>query len=93
MQDERTQSQATSTDANVHRFPIPFIMRNMDILELFPDVTTQRKFLIVAIDQFTSRIEAKPLTKITTKQASQFLWENMISWYVILQLMVMDSGR
>ncbi|XP_074363525.1 uncharacterized protein LOC141704106 [Apium graveolens] len=53
-------------------------MWGMDILGLFPMATAQRKFLIVAIDYFTKWIEAKPLTKITTKQVAQFLWENIM---------------
>ncbi|XP_074324084.1 uncharacterized protein LOC141661003 [Apium graveolens] len=53
--------------------PIPFAMWGMNILEPFPMATTQRKFLIVAIDYFSKWIEAKPLAKIMTKQVYQFL--------------------
>ncbi|XP_074337002.1 uncharacterized protein LOC141674180 [Apium graveolens] len=59
--------------------PIPFAIWGMDILGPFPMATAQRKFLIVAIDYFTKWIEAKTLAKITTKQVSQFLWENIMS--------------
>ncbi|XP_074377556.1 uncharacterized protein LOC141719073 [Apium graveolens] len=48
--------------------PIPFAMLGMYILGTFPMATAQRKFLIV-----TKWIEAKPLSKITTKHIAQFL--------------------
>ena len=73
--------------------PIPFAMWGMDILGPFPMAVAQRKFLIVAIDYFTKWIEAKPLAQITTKQVSQFLWENVICRYGLPRILVTDNGR
>ncbi|XP_074362252.1 uncharacterized protein LOC141702491 [Apium graveolens] len=72
--------------------PIPFAMWGMDILGPFSMATTQKKFMIVAIDYFTKWIEAKPLAKITTKQVAQFLWENIMSRYGIPRILVIDNG-
>ncbi|XP_074351582.1 uncharacterized protein LOC141690707 [Apium graveolens] len=64
----------------------------MDILGPFPMATMQRKFMIVAIYYFTKWIEAKPLTKIITKQVAQFLWESIMCRYGIPQILVIDNG-
>ena len=45
----------------------------MDILEPFPMVIEQRKFLVVAIDYFTKWMEAKPLTQIIIKKMQDFI--------------------
>ena len=52
----------------------------------------QIKFLIVAIDYFTKWIEAKALSKITTKQVTQFFWENVICIYGFPRILVIDNG-
>ena len=73
--------------------PIPFAMWGMDILGPFPMASAQRKFLIVAIDYFTKWIEAKPLAQITTKQVTQFFWENVICRYGLPRILFTDNGR
>ena len=73
--------------------PIPFAMWGMDILGPFPVASGQRKYIIVAIDYFTKWIEAKPLAKITTKQVTQFFWENVMCIYGIPRVLVTDNGR
>ena len=72
--------------------PIPFAMWGMDILGPFPIAAGQRKYLIVAIDYFTKWIEAKALASITTKQVTQFLWENVMCRYGIPRVLVTDNG-
>ncbi|XP_074337084.1 uncharacterized protein LOC141674262 [Apium graveolens] len=64
----------------------------MDIIGPLLMATTQRKFLIVAIDYFTKWIEAKPMEKITNKQLDQFPWENIMCRYGILCNLVTDNG-
>ncbi|XP_074346389.1 uncharacterized protein LOC141685168 [Apium graveolens] len=46
-----------------------------------------------SIDYFTKWIEAKALTKITTKQIAQFFWENVICRFGIPRILVTDNGR
>ncbi|XP_074356016.1 uncharacterized protein LOC141695686 [Apium graveolens] len=72
---------------------IPFAMWGMDILGPFPLISGQRKFIVVAIDYFTKWIEAKALAKITTKQITQFFWENMICRYGIPCILVTDNTK
>lgn len=68
-------------------------MWELKILGPFPISTTQRKFMIVAIDYFTKWIKAKLLAKITTKKVTQLLWDNVICRYGIPQILVTDYGR
>ena len=72
--------------------PILFSMWGMDILGTFPVATTQRKFLIAAIDYFTKWIEAKPLARIVTEQVAQFLCKNIMCRYGIARILVTDNG-
>ena len=73
--------------------PIPFAMWGMDILGHFPMASAHRKFLIVTIDYFTKWIEAKPLAKITTKQITQFFWENVVCRCGIPRILVTNNGN
>ncbi|XP_074374328.1 uncharacterized protein LOC141714726 [Apium graveolens] len=73
--------------------PILFAMWGMDILASFHVASGQRKFIVVSIDYFTKWIEAKTLAKITTKQFSQFFWENMICRFRIPRILVTNNGR
>ncbi|XP_074337256.1 uncharacterized protein LOC141674446 [Apium graveolens] len=68
-------------------------MWGMDILGPFPVASGQRKFIVVALDYFTKWIEAKALDKITTKQITQFFWENVICRYGIPRIIVTDNGK
>ncbi|XP_074378607.1 uncharacterized protein LOC141720149 [Apium graveolens] len=73
--------------------PIPVAMWGMDILGPFSIASGQRKFIVVAIDYFTKWIEAKALAKITTKQITQFFWENVICRYGIPPILATDNGK
>lgn len=65
----------------------------MDILGPFPMANGSKTFLIVAIDYFTNWIEAKTLANITTKQVTQFFWENVIFQYGLPWIQVKDNGK
>ncbi|XP_074360731.1 uncharacterized protein LOC141700974 [Apium graveolens] len=71
--------------------PIPFKMWGMDILGPFPMASGQRKFIVVAIDYFTKWIEAKALAKITTKQITQFFWENANGQAEVANRIILDG--
>nr|GEX21588.1 reverse transcriptase domain-containing protein [Tanacetum cinerariifolium] len=51
--------------------PWPFYHWGIDILRPLPPAIGGAKFVIVTIDYFTKWIEAKPLVKITSKEASK----------------------
>ena len=55
--------------------------------------SAQQKLLIVMIDYFTIWIEAKPLTKITTKQKTQFFWENVVCRYGLPRILVTNNEK
>ncbi|KAI3444854.1 hypothetical protein Pfo_001519 [Paulownia fortunei] len=59
--------------------PYPFVQWGIDIVGPFPPPTGQRKFLIVIVDYFTKKVEAKPLARITEKEVIKFMWKNIIS--------------
>ncbi|XP_074355746.1 uncharacterized protein LOC141695397 [Apium graveolens] len=73
--------------------PIPFVIWGMDVLCPLPVASGHRKFTVVAIDYFTKWIEAKALAKITTKQITQFFWENVICRFGIPRILVIDNER
>ncbi|XP_074350062.1 uncharacterized protein LOC141689614 [Apium graveolens] len=68
-------------------------MSGMDILGPFIVASGHRKFIVVAIGYFKEWIEAKALAKITTKEFTQFFWENVICQFGIPCILVTDNGR
>ena len=93
MPEARPNSQTAQERLTSISSPIPFAMWGMDILGPFLVASGQRKYIFVAIDYFTKWIEAKPLAKITTKQVTQFIWENVMCRYGIPRILVTDNGR
>ena len=71
----------------------PFDKWGMDLLGPFSPASSQRKFLIVAIDYFTKWIEGKPLATITDKQVQMFIWRNIITRFRVPKTLVSDNGR
>ncbi|XP_068483117.1 uncharacterized protein [Phaseolus vulgaris] len=73
--------------------PWPFALWGMDIVGPFPQLTGQRKFLLVAVDYFTNWIEAEPLAKITVGQIQGFLWKSIVCRFGIPHTIITDNGR
>ncbi|GJT59399.1 reverse transcriptase domain-containing protein [Tanacetum coccineum] len=67
--------------------PWPFYKWGIDIAEPFSEGPGKVKFLIVAIDYFTKWIEAKPVATITGNQIKEFVWENIVSLEINLDLL------
>ena len=59
----------------------------------FPLGTKQMKFLVVGIDYFTKRVEAKPLANITQQNVKNFVWKNIVCRFAVLRVLVSDNGR
>ena len=59
----------------------------------FPPATGQRKFLLVAVDNFTKWIEAEPLASITTRQVQSFVWKDIVCRFGIPHTIITDNGR
>nr|GEV90981.1 reverse transcriptase domain-containing protein [Tanacetum cinerariifolium] len=58
--------------------PWPFYQWGMDILGPLPQAARKSKFVIVAIDYFTKWIEAKPLSRITRKDAVERAYKSLM---------------
>ena len=53
----------------------------------------QCKFIIVAVDYFTKRVEAEPLTAITEQKVRNFIWRSIICRFGIPRSLVSDKGK
>jgi len=65
----------------------------MDIIGPFPKTTGQCKFLLVAVDYFTTWVEAEVVASITGREVRKFIWKNIITRFGVLRAMVFDNGR
>ena len=73
--------------------PWPFAQWGIDIVGPLPQGKGQVKFLLVAIDYFTKLVEAKALTTITEARIRSFVWKNIICWFGIPLMIILDNGR
>ncbi|GJS23240.1 reverse transcriptase domain-containing protein [Tanacetum coccineum] len=71
----------------------PFSQWGIDIVGLRPIAPGGARFLIVAIDYFTKRVEAKPLAYIMGKHVEKFLREHIICRFGMPQLIIFDNGK
>ncbi|GKD46008.1 reverse transcriptase domain-containing protein [Tanacetum coccineum] len=65
----------------------------LDIPGPLPEGPRRLKFIIVAIDYFTKWMEAKPLAKITGKEAKKFVWENILCMFGLPRERSRDPSR
>lgn len=82
-----------SEDMHPLQAPWPFDVWGIDILGPFPQATSQRKFLEVAVDHFTKWIEAEPLAPITSGAMKRFVMKNIITRFGIPRALVRYNGR
>ncbi|KAL0456262.1 UNVERIFIED_CONTAM: hypothetical protein Slati_0965400 [Sesamum latifolium] len=78
---------------NVMLSPCPFSQWGMDIVGPFLLAPGQRKFLLIAIDYFTKRVEAEPLARITKGEVMKFIWKNIIWHFGLPRELISDNGR
>ena len=60
---------------------------------LLPQGKKQVKFLLITIDYFTKRVEAKALTMITEAKIQNFVWKNIICKFRIPRTIILDNSR
>ena len=72
--------------------PWLFMQWGIDIVGPLEKAPGQLKFHIVAIDYFTKWIEAEPLAKITSKNALNFVWKNIVCRFGVPKILVSDNG-
>ncbi|GJZ44685.1 reverse transcriptase domain-containing protein [Tanacetum coccineum] len=65
----------------------------IDIAGPFPKGPGKVKFLIVAIDNFTTWIEAKPVATITGNQIKKFVWDNIVCRFGLPGEIISDNGK
>ena len=74
-------------------FPWPFAIWGMDLIGSLPTGKGQAKHAIVAVDYFTKWAEAEPLTSITERKTTEFIWKNLICRFGIPYAIVSDNGK
>ncbi|GAV82757.1 rve domain-containing protein [Cephalotus follicularis] len=65
----------------------------MDFVGPLPMETSQRKFLIVAVDYFTKWVEEEPLATIIEKNTESFVWKSIICRFGVTRTIVSDNGK
>ena len=68
--------------------PWPFSTWGINIIGPLPPSKKQLKFLIVAIDYFTTWVEAEPLAIITEAKIQNFVWKNLVCRFGIPQVII-----
>ena len=72
--------------------PWPFHTWGIDTLGPFPLAIRQKKYLIVAIEYFTKRIEAEPVAQITAHKVQHFVWKNIVCRFGVPRRLISDNG-
>ena len=72
--------------------PWPFAQWGIDIVGPLPIAPTQKKLLLVAANYFSKWIKAKAFTSIKDKEATQFIWKNIICRFDIPRSIILDNG-
>ncbi|GMP47971.1 hypothetical protein CsSME_00015490 [Camellia sinensis var. sinensis] len=73
--------------------PYPFAKWGIDLVGPLPTGRGQTKFAIVSIDYFTKWVEAEPLTTITERNTTRFIWQSIICRFGIPQAFISDNGK
>ncbi|KAL0413473.1 UNVERIFIED_CONTAM: hypothetical protein Sradi_1549000 [Sesamum radiatum] len=68
-----------------------FTQWRMDIVGPFPMASSQRKFLLVAIDYFIKWVEAEPLARITEGEVMKFIWKSVVCRFGIPREIISDN--
>ncbi|XP_028125309.1 uncharacterized protein LOC114322227 [Camellia sinensis] len=70
----------------------PFALWGLDIVGPLPIAPGNRKFFIVATDNFSKWVEAEPLATIKEKDVKKFVWQNVITRFGIPKALISDNG-
>lgn len=65
--------------------PWPFSMSDIDAIGMtLPKAFNGHRFILVAIDYFTKKVEAASFSNLTKAQIASFFKQNIICWYAYL---------
>lgn len=73
--------------------PWPFAKWGVDIVEPIPSGKGSRKFLVVAVDNFTKWAEEEAFVTITTENVTNFLWKSVMCRFGISHVFVTDNEK
>ncbi|WKA04744.1 hypothetical protein VitviT2T_022753 [Vitis vinifera] len=63
----------------------------MDIMGPLPTTASQKKFLLVATDYFSKRVEVEAYASIKDKDVTRFVWKNIVCRFGIPQAIIADN--
>ena len=63
----------------------------MDIVVPFPRVTSNRRFVLVAVDYFIKWAEAEAFAKIWDVDVKKFVWRNIVKRFGVPECLVFDN--
>ena len=72
--------------------PWPFAQWGLDIVEPFPKVAENKRWLLVGMDYFTKWFKVEPLANIRDVDAKRFLWKNIVTQFGIPYALISDNG-
>ena len=58
----------------------------------FPKVVGNKKYLLIGTDYFTKWVEAEPLANIRDVDAKRFVWNNIVTRFGVLHMLISDNG-
>jgi hypothetical protein len=63
----------------------------LDLLGPLPPAQGNLKYVVVAVEYFSKRIEAKPLATITSVTVQKFFWQNIICRFGVPKAITVDN--
>ena len=76
---------------NLVTSPWLFTQWGMDIVDLLPIATTQKRFLLVATNYFSKWVEANAYVSIKDKDVSKFVWKNIVCRLRVPRAIIADN--
>ena len=72
--------------------PWPLAQWGLDIVEHFPKVAGNKRWLLVFTNYFTKWVKAEPLANIRDVDAKRFVWKNIVTQFGIPHTLISDNG-
>ena len=72
--------------------PWPFAQWGIDIVGPLPTAPAQKKLLLVATDYFSKWIEVEAFSSIKDRDATQFIWKNIVCRFGIPKSIIFNNG-
>ena len=76
---------------NLVTSPWLFTQWGMDIVDLLPIATTQKRFLLIATNYFSKWVEANAYVSIKDKDVSKFVWKNIVCQLRVPRAIIADN--